>query len=227
MKKKIILNCLSPSHIAWLLSGVLLAEGTNWLLYKDIKRVTAPGLSSLVAVCALVLAIYSAFQVKKWLGNKVNEKGFKKCEEIIDQLSEISIGLTYINIKLSYVLEMNKRIEISQQEFKADLDTLYHDTYQEIENYIDIALKTYVLQKELYVWNFKMNPKFDTWNIHQNTVNYSNALNTFYFAIVHNDYKLEYDMAELQKTYVELIKSIKPFHRNSFNDIFTVLPSNK
>jgi len=48
-----------------MLIGALLTEGIIWLLYKDFKKITAPGLSAIVAVIALSLAIYSAYQVKK------------------------------------------------------------------------------------------------------------------------------------------------------------------
>ncbi|HCI6154410.1 TPA: hypothetical protein NPN91_005272, partial [Klebsiella variicola subsp. variicola] len=126
MKKKVkeILNKLQPSHIAWLLAGVLLAEGFNWLLYKDIKRVTAPGLSSLIAVCALVLAIYSAFQVKKWLGNKVNEKGFKKCESIIDKIQEIAIEIGRINSDIA-ILYKNKLIILDSVKIEKKIENIH------------------------------------------------------------------------------------------------------
>lgn len=226
MKKRIkgIFNKLQPSHIAFLLAGVLLAEGFNWLLYKNIKRVTAPGLSSLVTICALVLAIYSAFQVKKWIDNKVNEKGFKKCEEILDLLSDISIGLAYINIKITIALEMNKKIEISQQEFKSDLDKLYDDADQAIQKYLDDILKAHAIQKQLYVWNFDINPDFDTWDIFEKALNYSDALNVFYFSMVKNEYKMEYDIKQLDEPFSSVITSIKIFHKNRFEDIFISLP---
>ncbi|WP_262963358.1 hypothetical protein [Klebsiella quasipneumoniae] len=135
MKKKVkeILNKLQPSHIAWLLAGVLLAEGFNWLLYKDIKRVTAPGLSSLIAVCALVLAIYSAFQVKKWLGNKVNEKGFKKCESIIDKIQEIAIEIGRINSDIT-ILYKNKLIILDSVKIEKKLKT-YMNPYLRLTKY--------------------------------------------------------------------------------------------
>lgn len=42
------------------------------------------------------------------MDNKVNEKGFKKCEEIIDQLGDMQVELTYANLKLTSALEQNK-----------------------------------------------------------------------------------------------------------------------
>ncbi|HBQ5120438.1 MULTISPECIES: hypothetical protein [Klebsiella pneumoniae complex] len=222
MKKKVkeILNKLQPSHIAWLLAGVLLAEGFNWLLYKDIKRVTAPGLSSLVAVCALVLAIYSAFQVKKWMDNKVNEKGFKKCEEIIDQLGDMQVELTYANLKITKTLEQHKTKKILQQEYKKEVDKSYNETNKEIEKNINIILKTYSLQKQLYVWNFEMRSNFDTWDILENILRYSDSLDECYKSIVNQDYKNECDIKSLNESFTTLMKSIKMFHTNRFKDIF-------
>lgn len=229
MKKKVkeILNKLQPSHIAWLLAGVLLAEGFNWLLYKDIKRVTAPGLSSLVAVCALVLAIYSAFQVKKWMDNKVNEKGFKKCEEIIDQLGDMQVELTYANLKLTNTLEQNKTKKILQQEYKKEVDKSYNETNKEIEKNINIILKTYSLQKQLYVWNFEMRSNFDTWDILENILRYSDSLDECYNSIVNQDYKGESDVTSLNESFTALMKTIKMFHTNRFKDIFITSPAKK
>ncbi|HCD3049388.1 TPA: hypothetical protein NBM42_005773, partial [Klebsiella variicola] len=136
MKKKVkeILNKLQPSHIAWLLAGVLLAEGFNWLLYKDIKRVTAPGLSSLVAVCALVLAIYSAFQVKKWMDNKVNETAFKKSEGFIDNLIQMNNNIVYLTVYIQ-ILKMTN----SNDAFEKVLDKIsYH-----VENILIKTSETY------------------------------------------------------------------------------------
>lgn len=222
MKNKIkeTLNNLQPSHIAWLLTGVILAEGFNWLLYKDIKRVTAPGLSSLVAICALSLAIYSAFQVKKWMDNKVNEKGFKKCEEIIDQLGDMQVELTYANLKLTSALEQNKIKKIPQQEYKKEVDKSYNETNKEIEKNINIILKTYSLQKQLYVWNFEMRLNFDTWSIFENILRYSDALDECYNSIVNQDYNSESDITSLNESFTTLMKSIKIFHTNRFKDIF-------
>ncbi|ELV2795181.1 hypothetical protein QNS20_001375, partial [Enterobacter ludwigii] len=95
---KTLLERLSLSHIRWMIIGVLLTEFITWILYKNPKKITAPGLSAIVAVCALILAVYSAYQVKKWVNGKVNEKGFKKCEAIIDNIQEIAMGIVRVNI---------------------------------------------------------------------------------------------------------------------------------
>ncbi|EMM2470541.1 TPA: hypothetical protein QHY55_005373 [Klebsiella pneumoniae subsp. pneumoniae] len=145
MKKKVkeILNKLQPSHIAWLLAGVLLAEGFNWLLYKDIKRVTAPGLSSLVAVCALVLAIYSAFQVKKWMDNKVNETAFKKSEGFIDNLIQMNNNIVYLTVYIQ-ILKMTN----SNDAFEKVLDKIsYH-----VENILIKTSETYAFSSTFKVW---------------------------------------------------------------------------
>lgn len=145
MKKKIkeILNKLQPSHIAWLLAGVLLAEGFNWLLYKDIKRVTAPGLSSLIAVCALALAIYSAFQVKKWMDNKVNETAFKKSEGFIDNLIQMNNNIVYLTVYIQ-TLKMTD----SNDAFEKVLDKIsYH-----VESILIKTSETYAFSSTFKVW---------------------------------------------------------------------------
>ena len=79
-----------------MLIGALLTEGITWLLYKDFKKITAPGLSAIVAVIALSLAIYSAYQVKKWVNSKIKEKAFKRTEELLEEISKMAVILAHL-----------------------------------------------------------------------------------------------------------------------------------
>lgn len=78
--------------------GVTIA--INWWLFKDPKRVTAPGVSVFLASCTFALALYSASQVKKWLNSKVNEKAFKRTEEFLDEISNQAL----LSAKLQHLM---------------------------------------------------------------------------------------------------------------------------
>ncbi|MCU7510882.1 hypothetical protein D0Y48_29795 [Klebsiella quasipneumoniae] len=79
------------------------------------------------------MAIYSAFQVKKWLGNKVNEKGFKKCESIIDKIQEIAIEIGRINSDIT-ILYKNKLIILDSVKIEKKLKT-YMNPYLRLTKY--------------------------------------------------------------------------------------------
>ncbi|ELY6083888.1 hypothetical protein SNO26_003107, partial [Cronobacter sakazakii] len=98
-------------HIKSLIVGVLLTEFITWLLFKNPKKITAPGLSATVAVCALLLAIYSAYQVKKWVNSKINEKAFKRSEELLEEFLKLMVILARLKYALQHVAKTEKLTE--------------------------------------------------------------------------------------------------------------------
>lgn len=155
------LERLNLSHIRWMIIGVLLTELITWVLYKNPKKITAPGLSATVAVCALILALYSAYQVKKWVGGKVNEKGFKKCEAIIDKTQEIAMAVARIDSEIKGLHNMNLVILEA---------TKYNEKVKKIlkqrEVITDAVLEIYTHEMHLKIWGFEISEKH---SLHQLT----------------------------------------------------------
>ncbi|WP_129343886.1 hypothetical protein [Enterobacter roggenkampii] len=84
------------SHVVGFFVGVVVTVIFNWVVFKDPKRITAPGVAALVAMSTFTLALWSASQVREWLSNKINETGYKQCELIIEKLRRIIVNLYYI-----------------------------------------------------------------------------------------------------------------------------------
>lgn len=88
------------SHVAGFFVGVVVTVAFNWIVFKDPKRVTAPGLAALVAMCTFTLALWSAFKVSQWTNAKINESGYKHSEKIIEQIHLITASLITVNSSL-------------------------------------------------------------------------------------------------------------------------------
>lgn len=79
------------SHVVGFFVGIVVTIIFNWIVFKDPKRITAPGVAALVAMCTFTLALWSALQVKEWLATKKKEAGFNhtiKILEIIEKSHE-------------------------------------------------------------------------------------------------------------------------------------------
>lgn len=148
------LERINLSHIRWMIIGVLLTELITWLLYKNPKKITAPGLSATVAVCALILALYSAYQVKKWVSGKVNEKGFKKCEAIIDKTQEIAMAVARIDSEIQGLHNMNLVI-LEATKYNEKVENIL----KQREVITDAVLEIYTHEMHLKIWGFEISEK--------------------------------------------------------------------
>lgn len=96
------------SHVIGFFVGVVVTVIFNWIVFKDPKRVTAPGVAALVAICTFSLALWSASQVKKWLNNKINETAYKQAEISMELLRAIIIDLFNVSSHLKRLMEANQ-----------------------------------------------------------------------------------------------------------------------
>lgn len=142
MNKKNIFNL---SHIIGFFIGVLVTIIINWLLFKDPKKITAPGVASLVAICTFSLALYSAYQVKKWLNSKINETAFKKSDEFLSILCEVNNKLAELNM---YVRTLHLRRNA-----------------KDYEKWIDHILTLNIELNKLIVSAYNCSYTFATWGI--------------------------------------------------------------
>lgn len=130
------LNKIKLSHIVCMLIGVLLTEGITWLLYKDFKKITAPGLSAIVAVIALSLAIYSAYQVKKWVNSKIKEKAFKRTEELLEEISKMAVILARLKYLMMEIKNLKHLSEISASKLSSEIKNQQEKYFESISNQI-------------------------------------------------------------------------------------------
>lgn len=113
------------SNILFFFFGIMVTVILLWVLYKDPTRITAPALAALTAMCTFLLALWSAFKVNKWLNSKVNEKAFKRTEEFLDSIIDLTRSLA----KVYYICNELKH---------TNLDRLKNDKYlvKEAESYL-------------------------------------------------------------------------------------------
>ncbi|WP_314419117.1 hypothetical protein [Pseudescherichia vulneris] len=135
MNKKIIFNI---SHIIGFFIGVLITITINWLLFKDPKKITAPGVAALITMCTFSLALYSAYQVKKWLNSKINETAFKKTDDFISELCTINNKILEVIFLIKKLELMSKKEEYNKcveelftcsLELKKSIMTAYNHSY--------------------------------------------------------------------------------------------------
>ncbi|EMG0806828.1 hypothetical protein V4Y22_003580 [Escherichia coli] len=149
---KKLLNKLEIIHIAFFLFGVIVTESITWLLFKDIKKITAPGLSAIVAVVALSLAIYSAYQVKKWVFSKINEKAFKRSEELLEEFAKMMIVLARLKYVMQRISQINKFSETNATSLKEELREIQNDYFMCISKQI---LITHTFSNWGVIFNYK------------------------------------------------------------------------
>jgi len=217
---KTLLERFTLSHIRWLIIGVLLTEFITWLLYKNPKKITAPGVSAMVAVCALILAVYSAYQVKKWVNGKVNDKGFKKCEAIIDSIQNVAMEVVRINNNITSLYIKGKNLVDEK---------LYNEKVEKLRNERDklreTMLEMHSHELHLQIWGFEISKDYELNELNEALRAYISAINV----TIKNSKQLlltgEYiEVDNDQSKYKESLKLISTFmdrfNGSNFNEIF-------
>lgn len=130
------LNKFDLSHIVFIFIGVIITESITWLLFKDFTKITAPGLSAIIAVIALCLAIYSAYQVKKWVSSKINEKAFIRSVELLDEFSKMMVLLARLKFVMLRIIRLDtisiENAEILKAEIKNVQDSYFESVSKQI-----------------------------------------------------------------------------------------------
>lgn len=141
-------NRLNLSHIAGFFLGVVVTVLFNWLAFKDPKKITAPGVASLLAMCTFSLALWSAYRVNEWIKTKINDAGFKQCELAMETLRNMVNNLNYISQLFKRLKTANKK-NGEFERIAADLEPLYESF---IKNGSDLLL----IMESLPSWNIKI-----------------------------------------------------------------------
>ncbi|MFF6012117.1 hypothetical protein [Rahnella sp. R3(2024)] len=213
------------SHIFCISMGIVITEGFNWLFFKDPKKITPAGFSALIALSAFILAIHSAYRVNKWLDSKVNEKGFKKCEHIIDTIAIIKEKIVtiypYIHIAKNHNLkgfdtnqDYLKQSKIDNKVISETIDLIQEDIYT-----------TLSLQNQLEVWGFKYNEGFYAFPLTEFMIDIGHNVDIFYefiensIPVKHNEFIETFNLFE--ENYHSALKFCTKIMTTEFDQIFT------
>lgn len=217
---KNLLERFRLSHIRWMIVGFLLTELITWLLYKNPKKITAPGLSATVAVFALILAVYSAYQVKKWLNGKVNEKGFKKCEIIIDKTQQIAMAVVKIDRGVKKIFQMNLVILEAEK-----YEVIVHQIDEQKKIIDESIIEIYTHAMHLNIWGFEMSQSHSLDDLTEGIKAYNSATNSIIgnskkFPETGNYKEAENDESEYKKGLKKISLYIDKVNHSTFSEIF-------
>ncbi|MFB5745650.1 hypothetical protein ACE38U_12270 [Cedecea sp. S5-13] len=180
-KSKKLRDDFQLSHVAWFFVGILATVAFQWIVYKDPKQVTAPGISTLVAMSAFMLALWSAFKVNKWLNNKVNESGFKQTEKILESISKIHTSSRIIleNCKTLSSTDIIDALANQSEGIKNNSTRVLSDIRENIVKQTktceETNLQLQVFIYELPMWNITLKNKA----IENNIINITSATKIF------------------------------------------------
>lgn len=160
-----ILKKIKLENIVWLYVGGLITITINWIIFKDPKKVTAPGVTTFLATCTFTLALYSALQVKKWLDGKVNEAAFKQTQLILEAISKIHMSSRLIleDCKSLTQTDMVSALSSYSPGISNNATTAFKKLNKNMMNQIKICKETnfqlQVLIYELPMWNISIKNK--------------------------------------------------------------------
>lgn len=133
------------SHVIGFFVGIVVTVIFNWIVFKDPKRITAPGVATLVAMCTFTLALWSAFKVNKWLNSKINETAYKQAEISMELLRNVIIDLFHIS-------HCFKRLRIANVK-NGEYERILNDLRPRYEKYIENFNNLLIVTDSLPSWN--------------------------------------------------------------------------
>lgn len=211
---------LNLSHVMGFFAGVFFTVIFNWFVFKDPKRVTAPGVAALIAACTFTLALWSAFKVNRWVNAKVNEKGFRKCEEILDDISRGITKLLRVNLYATKIFHLN-----SQDSTLSEHDLMKAQSYN--ENYINEAdemdlllLDVVALQHQLKTWGFIIDEKHNTLRLYELFVKYRENVSIAFDIINEADPNKHHDYTKIKNDISDIYQKMIAYNRGIFSTNF-------
>lgn len=147
-------NLTNLHLLAAFFTGIIATHTFYYLVYKNPKVVTAPGLTSLIAFCTLTLGLITA---NTWLKSKIKDSAYKNTEMAQDYLGKVTIEmfqLRYYSTRLSLINPKNlKEIDRIYPEIKKSYEE-FRNTFSKLAVYIDqlpafehTFLKKHILKK--------------------------------------------------------------------------------
>lgn len=208
------------SHVVGFFVGIVVTVIFNWVVFKDPKRITAPGVAALVAMSTFTLALWSAFKVEKWLKSKVNESGYKQSEKIIEELQLIILSIISINNSL-HMLDprYHNRVVIHKELFEKHKTKISNDSEQLS---VQIA-RLNLLCHTIHQWNVSIDSSYDK-KIESIIIEIANLVKTIRGLDLYADYTNTvrlYEYYDKIKMRIDSITiSIDEITKNKYSDMF-------
>lgn len=207
-----------------LLVGVFSLIILNFFINNNLINFTAPGVAAFVSLCTFTLALWSAYKVNRWMNSKINEKAFKKCEEIIETIHKSITKLLRTNIYATRIFELNKNTFIStEDDIKKSLDI--NESYLKEADEMDVLLLEMITsQHQLQFWGFSIEEKYNTIKLYDLFLEYR-ALVTEAFEKINEgipEKHQEFKMLEkkILTKYQSMISYNRDVFESKFNQIF-------
>ena len=214
--------------IASFLIGAYTVLLLNFFYFDN--HITPPGVSAFVACMALAFTVYAAFKVKEWNDAKINEKGFNKCEYIIENLGDFNLKFITIHSYASYLLNLHK--EKFTPGFIDNRIAKYNDLFiSDADEANLIILRILSGQHHLKIWNYRIKKEFRMESLSELYDSYRKEV-SMAFEII-NDANHEMHDLFLQKveninnTYLNICLKTNIVFNNEFSEIFYTIQKRK
>jgi len=214
--------------IASFLIGAYTVLLINFFYFDN--HITPPGVSAFIACMALGFTIYAAFKVKEWNDAKINEKGFSKCEYIIEKLGDFNLKFITVHSYVSYLLNIHKDKFIPG--FIDDRINNYNDIFiSDADEANMILLRILSGQHHLKIWNYRIRNDFRMESLNELYDSYRKEISMAFEMI--NDANHEMHDSFLQKVeninkaYLNICSKTNNVFNSEFSEIFyTIQKSN-
>jgi len=139
-------------------SGVAITTIFYWFMFKDPKRITIAGVTTMVgillSISTFLLALWSALKVNKWLNNKIQDKGFKQAEKILELIENVTVHVEPLRKQLDNVRSLVESFGpiIFNKEDKVELEA----NCARVHAYCE---QIYMSERMLKYWDTKVSVK--------------------------------------------------------------------
>lgn len=179
---------------------------------------------------ALAFTVYAAFRVKEWNDAKINEKGFNKCESIIENLGDFNLKFITVHSYASYLLNIHKEKFIP--EFIDDRITDYNALFiSDADEANMIILKILSGQHHLKIWNyrirneFRMEPLSELYDIYRKETSIAFEMINDANHVIHNLFLQKTE--NINKTYQKICLKTNIVFNSEFSEIFYTIQKRK
>ncbi|BCQ45413.1 hypothetical protein ERHA55_29400 [Erwinia rhapontici] len=136
-------GCFSLVGVVSFFAGVYSLALVDLFYFSE--EITPPTFSAAFTGGAFMLACYTAWNVKKWLKNKINETAFKRSEELIQSASSYASSL--VNL-----IRVTRSISQTSSFSEHGLELIKRDLESSFGKYVEHGSNFSILLEQLHVW---------------------------------------------------------------------------